>query len=147
MIKNGGSVEAHQWSSTTSTWTKIGDVVNAVSQSQKQTYNGIEYDYVFDVDIQEGAPALKLPYNVAENPYAAAQRFLEKNGLELGFLDQVVRFIEQNTGGVKLGVGTGAVDPYCMFPLFVPERKSRMLRVVALWIVVMDGGGFLWMEG
>src|ERR1700724_1482821 len=115
MVKNGASVEAHQWSSSTSSWTKIGDVVNAVSQSQKQTYNGIEYDYVFDVDIQEGAPALKLPYNVAENPYAAAQRFL----------DQVVRFIEQNTGGVKLGVGTGAVDPYCMFPLFCPRAESR----------------------
>jgi len=117
MVKNGSSVEAHQWSSSTSSWTKIGDVVNAVSQSQKQTYNGIEYDYVFDVDIQEGAPPLKLPYNVSENPFAAAQRFLEKNNLDMGYVDQVVKFIEQNTGGVKLGMGGGAVDPYCKSPL------------------------------
>ena len=114
MVKNGESVEAHQWSSSTQSWTKIGDVVNAVSQSQKQILDGIEYDYVFDVDIQEGAPPLKLPYNVTENPYAAAQKFLEKNGLEMGYVDQVVKFIEQNTGGVKLGTGSGVADPYCM---------------------------------
>src|SRR5579859_7722228 len=114
MVKNGSSVEAHQWSSSTSSWTKIGDVVNAVSQSQKQVYEGIEYDYVFDVDIQEGAPPLKLPYNVSQNPYAAAQKFLEKNGLDMGYVDQVVKFIEQNTGGVKLGMTAGPVDPYCI---------------------------------
>jgi phospholipase A-2-activating protein len=26
-------------------------------------FEGREYDFVFDVDIQEGAPPLKLPYN------------------------------------------------------------------------------------
>lgn len=116
MVKNDASVEAHQWSSATQSWTKIGDVVNAVSQSQKQTLDGIEYDYVFDVDIQEGAPPLKLPYNVTQNPFEAAQKFLEKNGLDMGYIDQVVKFIEQNTGGVKLGMSSGAVDPYCMHP-------------------------------
>ena len=113
MVKNGASVEAHQWSASTQSWTKIGDVVNAVSQSQKQILDGIEYDYVFDVDIQEGAPPLKLPYNVSQNPYEAAQNFLEKHGLDMGYIDQVVKFIEQNTGGVKLGSGSGPVDPYC----------------------------------
>ena len=113
MVKNGNSVEAHQWSIATQSWTKIGEVVNAVSQSQKQTLDGIEYDYVFDVDIQEGAPPLKLPYNVSQNPYEAAQRFLQKHDLDMGYIDQVVKFIEQNTGGVNLGMGTGAVDPYC----------------------------------
>jgi hypothetical protein len=116
MVKNGGSVEAHQWSVATQSWTKIGDVVNAVSQSQKQTYEGIEYDYVFDVDVHEGAPPLKLPYNVSENPYAAAQRFLDKNELEMGYIDQVVKFIETNTGGVQLGTGSGTLDPYCNHP-------------------------------
>ena len=114
MVKNGPSIEAHQWSATTNSWTKVGDVVSAVSQSQKQILDGVEYDYVFDVDIQEGAPPLKLPYNVTQNPYEAAQNFLEKNGLEMGYIDQVVKFIEQNTGGVKLGSTSSAVDPYCM---------------------------------
>ena len=40
-----------------------------------------EYDYVFDVDITDGAPALKLPFNVGDNPYTAAELFLENNQL------------------------------------------------------------------
>jgi phospholipase A-2-activating protein len=53
-----------QWNSSTSEWTKIGDVVDAVGSNRKQLFEGKEYDYVFDVDIKEGAPPLKLPYNV-----------------------------------------------------------------------------------
>lgn len=54
---------------------------------------------------------LKLPYNVNENPYAAAQRFLFANELPLSYIDQIADFIEKNTGGVKLGP-TDNVDPY-----------------------------------
>jgi phospholipase A-2-activating protein len=53
-----------QWDSSSLSWQKIGDVVDAVGQSRKQLYQGKEYDYVFDVDIQDGVPPLKLPYNV-----------------------------------------------------------------------------------
>jgi phospholipase A-2-activating protein len=53
-----------QWDSVSSSWTKIGDVVDAVGSGQKSVYEGKEYDYVFDVDIKDGAPPLKLPYNV-----------------------------------------------------------------------------------
>jgi hypothetical protein len=53
-----------QWDSASSSWTKIGDVVDAVGSSEKQVYEGKEYDYVFNVDIKDGAPPLKLPYNV-----------------------------------------------------------------------------------
>lgn len=45
-------------------WQKIGDVVDAVGSGRRQLYQGKEYDYVFDVDVEEGAPPLKLPYNV-----------------------------------------------------------------------------------
>ncbi|KAG2133766.1 WD40-repeat-containing domain protein [Suillus clintonianus] len=112
MIKNGDLVEAHQWDSATSNWQKIGDVVDAVGSGRKQLFNGKEYDYVFDVDVQEGAPPLKLPFNVSENPYAAAQRFLEQNDLSTNYIDEVVKFIEKNTSGVNLGVSNDYVDPY-----------------------------------
>ncbi|KAH7923472.1 PFU-domain-containing protein [Leucogyrophana mollusca] len=112
MIRNGDIVEAHQWDSATSSWQKIGDVVDAVGSGRKQLYQGKEYDYVFDVDIQDGVPPLKLPFNVSENPYAAAQRFLEQNDLSLNYIDEVVRFIEKNTAGVSLGGGSEYVDPY-----------------------------------
>lgn len=54
-----------QWDSANYTWKKIGDVVDAVGPGRKQLYQGKEYDYVFDVDIQDGVPPLKLPYNVS----------------------------------------------------------------------------------
>lgn len=51
---------------------------------------------------------------MAENPYAAAQRFLERNELPTSYIDQVVQFIEKNTAGVNLGSGRNSeyVDPY-----------------------------------
>jgi phospholipase A-2-activating protein len=65
MVKNGKIVEAHQWDSATGSWQKIGDVVDAVGQGRKQLYEGKEYDYIFDVDIKDGAPPLKLPYHAS----------------------------------------------------------------------------------
>lgn len=94
-------------------------------------YEGREYDYVFDVDIQDGVPPLKLPYNasgeqivlglallalaycIVENPYTAAQRFLQSNDLPMSYLDQVVQFIEKNTAGVNISSANNQfVDPY-----------------------------------
>ncbi|KAF9484697.1 phospholipase A-2-activating protein [Pholiota conissans] len=113
MIKNGEIVEAHQWDSANHTWQKIGDVVDAVGSGRKQLYQGKEYDYVFDVDIQDGVPPLKLPYNVSENPYNAAQKFLQSNDLPLTYIDEVVKFIEKNTAGVNIGTGGEEyVDPF-----------------------------------
>lgn len=47
-----------------------------------------------------------------ENPFSAAQRFLEKNDLPLSYIDQVVQFIEKNTGGINLGGREEFVDPF-----------------------------------
>lgn len=46
-----------------------------------------------------------------ENPYEAAQKFLVKHDLPASYVDEVVRFIEKNTGGATLG-GQGGLDPY-----------------------------------
>ncbi|GJE87090.1 phospholipase A-2-activating protein [Phanerochaete sordida] len=113
MIRRGGLVEAHQWDTASMAWQKIGDVVDAVGSGRKQLYQGKEYDYVFDVDVQDGVPPLKLPFNANENPYTAAQRFLQNNELPLSYLDEVVRFIEKNTQGVNLNSGgNDFVDPF-----------------------------------
>ncbi|KAM0792413.1 hypothetical protein ACM66B_005091 [Microbotryomycetes sp. NB124-2] len=107
-----GTVEAHSWSNSNGSWTKIGEVTGGVGQSQKQMYNGQEYDHVFDVDFADGAPKLKLPYNNGQNAYEAAQKFLIANDLPLEYVDEVVRFIDKNTGGVTLGGNSQFVDPY-----------------------------------
>ncbi|SPO26787.1 related to DOA1 - involved in ubiquitin-dependent proteolysis [Ustilago trichophora] len=123
MVKNGDVVEAHQWSAASQQWVKIGEVVGGVGSGSKKLYEGKEYDYVFDVDIADGVPPLKLPFNLSENPYAAAQRFLEKNDLPQQYIDQVVQFIDKNTTGVNLGAPQYA-DPYTGASRYQPAGSS-----------------------
>ncbi|WAR24590.1 PLAP-like protein [Mya arenaria] len=85
-----------------------------------------EYDYVFSVDIEEGKPPLKLPYNLTEDPWFAAQMFIEKNNLSQAFLDQVANFITENTKGATLTQGSGAsyADPFTGGNRYVPGSSS-----------------------
>ncbi|KAL7748722.1 WD repeat protein Lub1 [Sorochytrium milnesiophthora] len=113
MIRNENVVEAHQWSAGDRQWIKVGEVVDAVGSGRKQVYEGVEYDYVFDIDVGDDLPHLKLPFNVTENPYAAAQRFLNRHELPPSYLDEVANFIVKNTQGVSLGVGSSEYqDPF-----------------------------------
>lgn len=86
----------------------------AGSSGKKVAYNGQEYDYVFDVDIEDGKPPLKLPYNLSENPYERATKFLGDNELPLTYLDSVANFIVENTKGATIGQASEApgADPY-----------------------------------
>jgi phospholipase A-2-activating protein len=104
-----GSVTAHTWSAGAQQWVNVGTVVDAVGSSGKKVqYGGKEYDYVFDVDIEDGKPALKLPYNLSQNPYEAATKFIENNKLPISYLDQVANFITTNTQGATLGQSSEA---------------------------------------
>ena len=107
--EDNGAVTAHTWSTAAQQWVNVGTVVDAVGSSGKKTdYLGKDYDYVFDVDIKEGAPPLKLPYNLSQNPYEAATKFLEDNELPMTYLDQVANFITTNTQGATLGQSSQA---------------------------------------
>ncbi|KAL6718865.1 WD repeat protein Lub1 [Lecanora helva] len=99
-----GSVSAHQWSQSSQSWNNVGTVVDAVGSSGKKTsFAGTEYDYVFDVDIEDGKPPLKLPYNLSQNPYEAATSFIQNNELPMTYIDQVANFITTNTAGATIG--------------------------------------------
>ena len=99
-----GSVGAYQWSQGGNEWLNVGTVVDAVGSSgRKVDYAGKSYDYVFDVDIEDGKPPLKLPFNLSQNPYEAATKFIQDNELPVTYLDQVANFIITNTQGATLG--------------------------------------------
>lgn len=115
MIKErNGSVLAYQWSTAANQWVSIGQVVDAAGSGVKTTYQGKEYDYVFDVDIEDGKPALKLPFNTTQNPYEVAQKFIADNELPMSYIDQVANFITTNSQGATLGRSqdTGGSDPW-----------------------------------
>lgn len=93
---SSGVIEAYQYSA--GQWSKIGDVIDSSSNTnQKIEFEGKLYDYVFDVDIQEGAPVLKLPINVNDNPYEVADKFIELHELPSSYRSQIINFILENT--------------------------------------------------
>lgn len=131
-----GSVTAHQWSQGSQSWMNVGTVVDAVGSSGKKTsYAGKDYDYVFDVDIEDGKPPLKLPYNLSQNPYEAATTFIADNELPVTYLEQVANFIVTNTQGATIGQasqepsgadpwGSGAYRPGQTAPTPSPSQPS-----------------------
>lgn len=110
IVQSGTKVEAYQWDGQQ--WIKIGDVVDSKGGSVRQEFEGQLYDYVFDVQVEDGATSLKLPFNLSDNPYAAAQAFCVKNGLPVEYVDQVVDFILKNTEAKREQQSTGLYNPY-----------------------------------
>jgi len=127
ILKNQGRVEVYLWDTTAGIWSKIGEVVDAVPSGSraKSMVDGKEYDYVFDVDLGDGAMR-KLGYNVTENPYTAAQQFLWREELPQGYLDEVANFIIRNTRGFTLGVGdTAFADPFTGGNRYIPGAGQQ----------------------
>ncbi|XP_026569208.1 phospholipase A-2-activating protein isoform X1 [Pseudonaja textilis] len=130
LIKDNGKVEAYQWSSSEDKWIKIGDVVGLSGATQqtsgKVLFEGKEYDYVFTIDVNEGGPSYKLPYSITDDPWLTAYNFLQKNDLNPGFLDQVAKFIIDNTKGQTLGrTEAGFSDPFTGSGRYVPGSSSE----------------------
>ncbi|KAL0132928.1 hypothetical protein PUN28_000573 [Cardiocondyla obscurior] len=126
IVNEGDAVRAYSWSQSEQRWIKIGDVMGSSggtpATSGKQLFNGIEYDYVFSVDIQDGVPPLKLPYNKGQDPWHVAQEFLHDNNLSQLFLDQVANFIIKNSESAPiLNSGSQYVDPFTGGSRYVPE--------------------------
>ncbi|KAI0130393.1 ubiquitin homeostasis protein lub1 [Xylariales sp. AK1849] len=133
--EENGSISAHTWSMSAQSWVNVGTVVDAAASSGKKTeYNGKEYDFVFDVAIEEGQPSLKLPYNLSDNPYDTATKFINDNELSLNYLDQVAQFIVQNTQGATLGQSSepGGADPYGTESRYRPGEESLPSRARAV---------------
>ncbi|CAF3244551.1 unnamed protein product [Rotaria socialis] len=133
--KGNGHVEAYQWNMLDQRWMKIGDVVGSADSTaqgqasatgEKIMFEGQYYDYVFNVELDEGVP-LKLPYNVTDDPWFAAQTFIQRHELSQMFLDQVAQFIITNTKGMVIDQSASDyVDPFTGDVRYVPIGTSPM---------------------
>jgi len=73
-----------------------------------------EYDHVFDVDLGDGI-IRKLPYDNGGNPLEAADKFIIREGLNKGYIEQISAFLRTNAlpyatsdhSGTKKGVVLG----------------------------------------
>jgi len=64
IVRKGKGAEVHTWSEAEGKWIKVGDVVEGPQdETGGKVVHGVKYDYVFDVDIEEGKPHKKLGYN------------------------------------------------------------------------------------
>lgn len=128
IVREGSSGVAYSWNLNEYKWEKIGEVVDGPGNSaDTKTLHGVTYDYVFDVDIGDGLPTRKLPYNVGDNPYDVADKWLDEEGLSPGYRQQVVDFILQNTGGAAASSNfdPNFVDPYTGANAYVPGQQTR----------------------
>jgi phospholipase A-2-activating protein len=128
MIKNEdkNEIEVYQWSKSDDKWIKIGVAVGSssaagggVGSRHKASYLGKEYDYVFDIQLDDENQKLKLPYNLSEDPYFVAQTFIYKHELSQSYLEEIANFIIKNTQGET--IGTAGPSPY--FDPFTGENR------------------------
>lgn len=124
-----GSISAHQWSQSAQKWISVGTVVDGVGSSgRKIGHLGKAYDFVFEVDIEDGKPALKLPYNLSQNPYEVATKFIQGNELPITYLDAVANFITENAKGSTIGQSSEpeaqGTDPWGSADRYRPGESS-----------------------
>ncbi|XLR13382.1 hypothetical protein HN51_034290 [Arachis hypogaea] len=154
VVREGDNGVAYAWNMPEQKWDKIGEVVDGPEESGRAFHDGVQYDYgqfpvvplhsllalsssdsflinfyfcgsVFDVDIGDGMPIRKLPYNRSDNPYDVADKWLLKENLPLSFREQIVQFILQNTGQKDVTFDASFRDPYTGANAYVPGQPSR----------------------
>lgn len=127
MIREGAKVTCYSWSQANGEWTKVGDVTGSKASEGKTLYGGKEYDFVFNVDIEDGKPPLKLPYNNGEDPWFVAQEFIHKHNLSQQFLEQIANFIITNSKQETAPSSNNQqqyVDPFTGGARYIPGGSS-----------------------
>ncbi|VDM62738.1 unnamed protein product [Angiostrongylus costaricensis] len=104
----------------------------AVQPTQRVTVDGKEYDYAFDVTVDDGRK-LRLPYNLDEDPEVAAQRFVEKHNLPISFLAKVTGLLRsQSCDSSNTSQSSEFLDPLTGNNRYVPKKTSGSSSSVAI---------------
>jgi len=139
-----GTPEVYMWSAADKKWTKIGDVVDDPSGGiSAGTILGKSYDFCFDVELGDSGPKKKLGYNRGENPYLAAQRFIDDNELDQNFLDQIASFITTQVPADALGQSNQSSDPLTGGGRYVPGSGTNGRRSTQASDPLTGGGRYV----
>ncbi|GMJ06806.1 hypothetical protein like AT3G18860 [Hibiscus trionum] len=132
IVREGDNGVAYSWNMREQKWDKIGEVVDGPDDSMNRSVlDGVQYDYVFDVDIGDGEPIRKLPYNRSDNPYDTADKWLLKENLPLSYRQQIVEFILQNSGQKDFNIDPTFRDPYTGANAYLPGQPSHTSGISA----------------
>jgi phospholipase A-2-activating protein len=113
--KNGIAIAA-QWSRASSTWIEVGQVVGSQGNDSSGSgmIDGVHYDHVLPIEVQTGGGVaqLRVGYNIGENTFVAAQRFLDAHQLPQYHLAQIADYIQQRVGTAPPTIGSaGSAGP------------------------------------
>ena len=101
VFNKGGIAIAAQWDDMSKCWIETGEVTG-LGGGGKDLVNGVEYDYALPVELETTGGQVvtfQLGYNTGENPFVAAQRFIDTNEhVSQYHLQQIADFISRNTG-------------------------------------------------
>ena len=125
---DSGTPMLYQWSMASANWEKVGEVTGGSNDNSgatlgKRLYQGKEYDYLFDIDIN-GAP-LQLPFNRGDDPWMTAQKWMWDNGIDQDHLTSIANHIMDNTPDNTV-VNTSAVgaDPLTGGSRYIPGSAN-----------------------
>lgn len=129
VVRQGQSGMAYSWNHGESKWEMIGEVMSAPNPMHASPCEpeSDAFDFIFDVDIADNMPPLKLKANVGDNAYAVADGFIAENDLPTSYREQIVDFLSKNTQGrVNTSVGMSNVvpDPYTGASAYVPSTST-----------------------
>ncbi|GAA5860612.1 hypothetical protein JCM3774_006226 [Rhodotorula dairenensis] len=103
LVRRGSKTCAYQWRD--GRWSELGEMVRPVGSdprtggpeatgaSAKMQYEGVDYDYVFSIDVRDDAPPLPLPYNDGDDVNQLASTFVQTHGLPASYVDRITEFV------------------------------------------------------
>ena len=130
--KNGVAIAA-QWSAASQTWIEVGEVTG---QADTGTVDGVQYDHVFPIEVDQqggGVASLQIGYNNGENPFAAAQRFVDAHVLPQHHLAEIADYIQQRVGQQPRTLGSTAQQAVTGTPMvtyeYLPARAYKSFEL------------------
>lgn len=108
MFNKDGVAIAAQWSAASQTWIFMGEVVGSKDGG---VIDGVQYDHVLPIEVDQqggGVANLQIGYNNGENPFTAAQRFIDAHILPQHHLNEIADYIQQRVGTQAPTLGGGA---------------------------------------
>eukprot|EP00529_Nitzschia_sp_RCC80_P017820 CAMPEP_0113489216 /NCGR_PEP_ID=MMETSP0014_2-20120614/26415_1 /TAXON_ID=2857 /ORGANISM="Nitzschia sp." /LENGTH=821 /DNA_ID=CAMNT_0000382947 /DNA_START=110 /DNA_END=2572 /DNA_ORIENTATION=+ /assembly_acc=CAM_ASM_000159 len=110
MFNKDGVAVAAQWSATSQTWIFMGEVVGSKDGG---VIDGVQYDHVLPIEVDQqggGVANLQIGYNNGENPFNAAQRFIDAHMLPQHHLNEIADYIQQRVGTQTPTLGGGVTS-------------------------------------
>ena len=126
VFNKSGSLIAAQWSAPSQCWIEVGEVTGTGDSGEVL---GVHYDHVMPVEIETpgGVASLSLGYNNGESAFDAAQRFIDQNSLNPGYLRQIAEWIQQKAG--KQEPTLDMSDPSASISQAKPTYKHIPIKV------------------